>query len=111
MEESILLSVKKNLNIDPEDHAFDGDLVLLINSVLAVLHQLGIGPDEGLWIEDDEATWGSLFSSAKLNAVKEYVYFSVRLSFDPPTASTLSYFKDRQKELEWRVMIAAEDLE
>ena len=48
MEESILISIKKLLGITKDDTDFDTDIIIHINSVLAVLSQLGVGPDR--WI-------------------------------------------------------------
>ena len=56
MEQSILKSVKKNLNVDTGvDDAFDEQIVTFINSALSTLTQLGIGPSDGFMIEDDTA--------------------------------------------------------
>ena len=40
MEESILISIKKLLGITKDDTDFDTDIIIHINSVLAVLSQL-----------------------------------------------------------------------
>ena len=55
--DSILTSVKKMLGIAEEYDHFDADLIMHINSVLTILGQLGVGPDEGFFIEDDGAEW------------------------------------------------------
>lgn len=43
MTESILNSTKEALGIEPDDTAFDNELVMHINSALMILYQLGVG--------------------------------------------------------------------
>lgn len=43
-EFSILNSVKKMIGISSDYKVFDQDLIVHINSVFMILHQLGIGP-------------------------------------------------------------------
>lgn len=109
-EESILDSVKKNLGIGPDYTAFDNDLILLINSTLSKLNQLGVGPTEGCSIHSSSETWSLVYEDPRLNDIPEYVYVNVRMSFDPPQASVLSAFDSTKKELEWRILIAAEEI-
>ena len=86
MEESILTSVKKMLGPEEDYEHFDPDLIIHINSVLATLNQLGVGPDEGFSIEDKNAKWSDFITDERLlNLVPTYVYLKVRLLFDPPT--------------------------
>ena len=47
-EFSILNSVKKMIGISSDYKVFDQDLIVHINSVFMILHQLGIGPKNGL---------------------------------------------------------------
>lgn len=46
-QESILISIKKLLGIDAFYEAFDTDVIIHINTVFAILTQLGYGPPEG----------------------------------------------------------------
>lgn len=103
--ESILTSIKKLLGI-PEDHDhFDPDIIIHINTTLMVLTQLGIGPSEGFFIEDDSATWDDFLSDNQtFEAVKSYVHLKVKLLFDPPLSSTVIESYNRIiSELEWRL--------
>ena len=107
---SILMSIKKLLNVDSEDQAFDTDIGILINSEFMTLHQLGIGPDEGFSIKDADTEWAD-FSSDKtlIEAVKEFVYLRVRLIFDPPASSVVAdQYTSKVNELEWRLVAQAE---
>lgn len=107
---SILGSVKKNLNIPDEVDVFDPDLLMHINTTLAKLNQMGIGPEEPLMVEDSSATWDEL-CTGKLDAmVRSYVFLEVRLLFDPPTASVLTSYEKKRDELEWRLNVADDDL-
>ena len=108
MLESILISIKKLLGIDEDYHHFDSDLVMHINTVFMILHQMGVGTAEPFSIEDEDATWDDFLQDAKdLQAVKTYIALKVRLVFDPPTASAhLQAINDSIKELEWRLYSA-----
>lgn len=108
---SILTSVKKNLNIQESVTAFDPDIILLINSSFSELHQMGVGSDEGFSIEDDSSEWEEFTDNVEvLGMVQEYVYLSVRLVFDPPTASVLTAIEKKRDELEWRLNVAGDKL-
>ena len=83
--DSILTSVKKLLGLTEEYTAFDTDLIMHINSVLMILRQMGVGPQEGFGIVDATATWSDFCKNkADIEAVKSYVAMKVRLLFDPP---------------------------
>ena len=108
--ESILTSIKKLLGIPEEYTHFDADIIMHINSVLAILTQMGVGPEEGFSIEDDSAIWED-FISNKLyyEPVKSYIHLKVKLLFDPPLSSAVMESMNRMiSELEWRLNTAAE---
>lgn len=109
--DSILISIKKLLGITEDYNHFDPDIIMHINSVLMVLGQLGVGPSEGFFIEDEYDTWDDFLgdSNVNLSAVKSYVYMKVRLLFDPPLSSiAVSSMERLTSELEWRLNIAAD---
>ena len=105
MDSSILTSIKKLLGIAEEDTSFDQDIIMHINTVFAILAQLGVGPVNGFSIEDDEAIWGDYLGNAtNLELVKSYIYMKVRSMFDPPTSSILADAMNKNiSELEWRI--------
>ena len=111
--ESILTSIKKLLGISEEYEHFDNDLIMHINSVLLVLTQLGVGPEEGFYIVDKNDTWDDfLAGSMNLEMVKSYVYMKVKLLFDPPLSSAVIEANNRViAEFEWRLRLAAEEQE
>lgn len=110
--ESILTSIKKLLGITEEYTHFDTDIIMHINSVFMVLNQLGVGPARGFSIEDSSSYWTDFIpnaDSAKLAAVKSYVYLKVKLLFDPPLSASVMDSTNRLiSELEWRLNVAAE---
>lgn len=110
MNESILNSIKKLLGPDSSYTVFDPDIIIHINSVFSVLHQLGVGPSEGFSISGDTETWSDFIGDDKrLNDVKTYVYIKVRMVFDPPSSSfVLKNLEDLSKELEWRLNVAVD---
>lgn len=111
MSKSILSSTKKALGIADEDTSFDMDIIMHINSAFATLTQLAVGPIQGFQIEDKSTEWVSyLDDDLTLNNVKTYIYFRVRLAFDPPTTSFgITAIKEQVKELEWRINVTAEN--
>jgi len=107
---SILTTVKKSLGLVEDDASFDTDILLFINSVLANLNQIGVGPENGFQIEDNTATWESfLGTDPRLNNVKTFVYLKVRMLFDPPATSfAIAAIENQAKELEYRIYTARE---
>lgn len=110
--ESILTSTKKLLGITEEYEHFDKDIIMHINSVFLNLTQLGVGPKEGFFIEDDTAEWTDFIDdNIQLQAVKSYIYLKVKLLFDPPLSSAVIESMNRMiAEFEWRLRLAAENL-
>lgn len=108
--ESILNSIKKMLGITEEYTHFDSEIIMHINSALMDLKQLNVGPEDGFFIEDDSYTWEDFIGeTAKLQAVKTYVYLKVKLDFDPPlNASVIAAMERRIKELEFRLNVETE---
>ena len=105
---SILNSIKKNLNISEDLEVFDSDLLLHLNSVFSKLNQIGVGPEEGFYVEDAETTWDEYYTDVSLGMIKSYVFLEVRLLFDPPTASVLTSMEKTRDELVWRLNVAAD---
>lgn len=109
--ESILTSIKKLLGIAEEYTQFDADIIMHINSVFMTLTQLGVGPSEGFYIEDESAEWMDFIPDLnKLQAVKTYIFLKVKLVFDPASvgSSTLAAYERQITELEWRLNVIAE---
>lgn len=103
--ESILTSIKKLLGIEEEYTQFDKDIIVCINTVFGILHQIGVGPATGFKIEDSTSEWSEFIpDESNMEMVKSYMYYKVRLMFDPPqSASLTSTINEQIKELEWRI--------
>lgn len=108
--DSILTSIKKLLGITEEDTSFDTDVIFDINTAFMVLHQLGVGPEEGFMISDSMSTWDEFLPAGKqLEMVKTYVYIKAKLMFDPPASSViLESFQRQINEFEWRLNVAVD---
>lgn len=109
--DSILTSIKKLLGIIEEYEHFDPDIIMHINSVFSILTQLGVGAPEGFSISDKSKTWADFMPDDKqLEMVKSYMHLKVRMLFDPPLGSAVIDSIQRTiNELEWRILVAAED--
>lgn len=110
LDESILESVKGTLGIPEMYQHFDQQILFHLNSVLAILPQLGVGPKEGFVVCNDLETWRDLIGDVtdpnRFLYVKSYVCLRVRLLFDPPTSSGGVEAMERQmRELEWRITV------
>lgn len=111
--ESILTSIKKLLGITEEYDHFDADIVMYINTALAILTQLGVGPESGFSIRDKTAVWKDFIpNDSRLESVKSYIYLKVKLLFDPPlSASAIESIKNLTSELEWRLNVTVDPKE
>ena len=111
LNDSILNTIKKMLGLSEDYMAFDVDVIVHINTYLAVLNQLGVGVS-GFSITDDTSTWADFLEGQEginLNEVKTYLYLRVRLVFDPPTSSILAEAINRNiDELTWRLLEEAD---
>lgn len=111
MEDSILKSTKKILGLADDYTAFDLDVATHINSALATLNQLGIGPVEGFSIGDDGTeTWEQFYGTdSRFNSIKTFVFLNTKLLFDPPATSFHTAAVERQlEELVFRLSVVRE---
>jgi|SRR6478609_2226026 len=108
---SILLTTKKNCGIAEHDDSFDLDLVVAINTVLAYLQQLGVGPRNGFGIDGPLETWDEFMGpNPMFNPVKSYVHLRVRMIFDPPSTSYhIGAIREEIRELEARLIMYGEE--
>ena len=114
VNDSILLSTKKLLGVDPTMDMFDLDIIMNVNSALANLNQIGVGPHEGYFVNGITETWGEFLGHNDLTVlqnVKQYVYIWVKRVFDPPGATNhLAALDNTIKELEWRISTGREEV-
>ena len=106
MTASILTSIKKMLGIDASCTDFDEDILMHINTVIMILRQMAVGPQEGYSISSATETWADYLgqNSALLPAVKSYIYLKVKMLFDPPQSNAvIESITQMIAELEWRL--------
>lgn len=105
MNDSILQTIKQLLGISEADESFDPNIIVLINSVLNILSQIGLEEANNFQIKGSSETWNELFRDRKdLEIVKTYICFKVKMMFDPPTSSAaLEATKRVLDEQEWRI--------
>ena len=114
--DGIYNSIKLMLGMEPDYKAFDTDIIVHINTALAKLTQIGVGPKTGYELDLVDPTtskWEDFLgndASKVLNMVKTYVYIQVKLVFDPPQNSfTQDLLKKEAEELVWRINVEADD--
>lgn len=107
MEQKILKSTKKLLNIGPDDPSFDPDIMTFINGAFSDLHDLGI---EVPFLEDDSLQWDDVSDDeAELARIKTFVFLKVRMLFDPPqTSFTIAAMEKQIAEATWRLSVGRE---
>lgn len=112
--ESILKSIKKMLGVDPTMDMFDLDICMNINSALANLNQIGLGPYDGFYVNGPEEKWSEFLGVNNMHVLqnaKQYVYIWVKRVFDPPGATNhLTALDNTIKELEWRISTGREEI-
>lgn len=106
----ILDNVKTTLDFaSEEDTGFDSRLLLEIDGALGTLSQLtNVHPEVDV---TKETEWGELLHSSDkhlLRLVKQYVYISVRIIFDPPTGSVLTTLTSSLNNIAHRIIIQKE---
>lgn len=114
MNDSILDTIKKMLGgfDSDEDTHFDTDIIIHINTAFDILHQLGLGPEEGFYIEDNSSVWSDFSTNGKIiNMAKTYIYLLVRKTFDPPTSGfVMDAINKDLDEYEWRLNVLANEM-
>lgn len=105
MIKSILQSVKRLLGISEDDDSFDQNIVMMINSTLDILSQLGVEEVNSYVITGADETWDDLLKGRKdLEIVKTYIFMKVSMMFDPPASSAaMEAYKRQIDEHEWRI--------
>lgn len=107
MDDSILATIRKMLvGMVSDDTGFDGELLLHINTAIMTLRQAGVGPQNGFLVESAADTWDDYLGDdiGMLQMVKDYIFLSVKIVFDPPTnSSVLQTYKDLMQEYIWRL--------
>lgn len=111
MDESIFNSIKALIGPDASYEVFDQDILIHINTAIAILTQLGVGPASGFMVTGPDETWAQFLGTddKTMNMAKSYIYMKVRIAFDPPSnSSVLSAYQEACKEYEWRLNVAVD---
>jgi len=112
VDDKILKSIKAPLGLADDYAPFDFELIMHINSVIATLTQLGVGPTEGLTIDKDTSWSALLTDNMKLQNAKSYIFMKVKMIFDSGTMSqqVVTAYQKMIEEEEWRLRIAADPM-
>ena len=106
----ILTDTKNVLGLAADYTAFDLAVTMHLNAAFSTLSQLGVGPDEGFFIEDGTEVWDDFdVPATQLHLTKSYIYLKVRMLFDPPGTSFLITAMENQiAQMEWRLNMLRE---
>ena len=107
MNDSILTSIKLKMLMSPEDDEYiDPSIIMAINTAIFILNQIGIGPDD-FEITGKGDVWSDFINDKTvLNAVKTFIYLSVKLDVDPPASNAvMECYKRKLDELTSRLNI------
>lgn len=104
MQDSILITIKQMLGLEPDYTPFDTEIIALVNSALITLKQIGIG-DGFLITGPDELFEEFVTDSSLVPLIKNYLYLKVRTTWDVNAinSGTLTALKEQIAELEWRI--------
>jgi hypothetical protein len=109
--DSILRSTKKLIGLAEDYTVFDPDIIMHINTVFFILYQLGVF-EEPFSIEDDSEEWPDLpVEIEKLQMIKSYVSYKVRMLFDPPSGAAKEAADNLIAEMEWRLNVEVDPKE
>lgn len=112
LSESILETIRNMLGPESDYDHFDPEIVPHINAAFNRLKQLKVGPSTGFYITGTDETWSDFFGSEMaIPMVVSYVFFKVKMSFDPPTSSIASESYNKMiAEYEWCMNVDAETI-
>lgn len=106
--ESILESIRDGCGLAKDDDSFDGELLMHINSALAVLNTNDAG--RPVYVVSDKTKWSEFLDPAEvqtnttmLPVIKSYVFLKTRTLFDPPPPSLVPVYTETINELLWRI--------
>lgn len=107
MSQSILDGIKKKLNIDISEDAFDEDeLIDCVNAGFANLNQIGVYPEKVFSITSSENTWDEFTTDPIIRQfAKIYMFLYVKQIFDISGVSSnvVESYEKKLKEFEWRL--------
>lgn len=100
--QSILKTIRRMMGPDEDYEYFDQDLIIHINAAFSRLCQNGVGPEQPFRIRGTDETWGDFMDDGYQEEIKQYIYLSVKIIFDPPASTAvLNAYKEQIEKLEW----------
>lgn len=107
MDDSILGTIAEQMLGDSEETGFDSNLKMFLNSAISDLQYIGYEKPD-FEVVDRTQTWGDLFEEDTTKelqrSIREYLYLSVKVKFDPPQSSALmTHYIERMNRLEWQI--------
>ena len=104
-EQSILKTIRRMIGPSEDYEYFDTDLIVHINTAFSRLCQLGVGPAQPFHITGEDELWTDFKEDGNMEDVKQFIYLSVKIIFDPPASATvLTTYKEQIQKLEWLLM-------
>ena len=101
-QHSILKTIRRMIGPDEDYVYFDTELIIHINAAFSRLCQIGVGPETPFHITGEDETRSDFIEHGYQEEIKQYVYLSVKLIFDPPSSSAvMSAYKEQLEKLEW----------
>lgn len=103
ISESILLSVKDLLGLEPEIKDFDTSIIININSAIFTLTQLGM---DSFQVKDENDKYSDWIHDQNLiYPISQYLFLKTKIIFDSSTLNTIviEQMKEAIKELECRI--------
>ena len=113
-EESIIKSIRKLIGPEDDYTHFDPDIAIHINAAINRLYQLGIESAKSFQVTDVSDTWDDLFGDTEgldeiANTCKTFIYYKVKMGFDPPSSSIASNAIDKEiDKQEWLITVWAD---
>lgn len=110
LTDSILLTVKRCLDLEDDYDAFDAPILVHINTYLQILWMQGVGKS-GFRVTGNDETWADLLGDNEddLQMAATYISMRVKLIFDPPQNSSLyNAYQEQVKEIGWYLGIQSD---
>ena len=113
LSDSILVTVRRALDMEDDYKAFDAVILMHINSYLQILWMQNVGVS-GFKVTNEDQTWAEFLGphADDLQMAASYICKKVKLAFDPPQNSTLyNAYREQVDELGWYLGVESDILE
>lgn len=113
LSDSILVTVRRALDMEDDYKVFDAVILMHINSYLQILWMQNVGVS-GFKVTNEDQTWAEFLGphADDLQMAASYICKKVKLAFDPPQNSTLyNAYREQADELGWYLGVESDILE